>query len=203
MRRLSGLVIAMVILLGAGVPSARAHPHVWVDALTFLGFEDGRLAHLRIQWAFDPFFSSVLFTDFDRDDSGDFNDDEIAAMRAGAFEGLSEVAYFTDLRVGGERVAWDRFRDFGVAVSEDGIVAYSFTLDLPEPTPVAGRDVTLSLYDPDYYVSVMPIEDRPLRFRGDGAEGCDAQWEQATDNLIYFGLVTPDRAALSCSDVSG
>lgn len=203
MRRLCGFAIGLVLILGAAAPGARAHPHVWVDALTFLGFEDGKLAHLRVQWAFDPFFSSVLFTDFDRDDSGDFDAREIAAMRAGAFEGLSEVAFFTDLRLGGTRVRWDGFRDFGVAVSEDGIVAYSFTLDLPEPTPVNGREVTLSLYDPDYYVSVTPIEDRPLRWRGAGADGCDAEWEAASDNKIYFGLVTPDRAVLSCPDVSG
>jgi tRNA threonylcarbamoyladenosine biosynthesis protein TsaE len=203
MRRLSAAVIALIATLGAGVPGARAHPHVWVDAMTVLGFEAGALSHLRVRWTFDPFFSSVLFTDFDRDDSGDFDPAEIDAMRAGAFQGLSEVAFFTDLRIGGERVDWEGFRDFGIDIAEDGTVTYAFTLDLPAPAPVAGRDVTLSLYDPDFYVAITAIEDRPLRFLGAGSEDCGADWEEATDNKIYFGLVTPDRAVLTCPEASG
>lgn len=199
--RIGLTLVAIFCLLGPG--RAVAHPHVWIDALTFLGVKDGRLETVRVQWAFDEFFSSVLFTDFDKDGDGTFNDEEIAVLRAGAFAGLSEVGFFTDLRVDGERVAWDGFRNFGVAVSETGIVAYSFSLDLPNPVDLKESNVSLSLYDPDYYVDVIPIEDDPYRFRGLEGMTCSHSMEEATDTPIYQGLVFPQRAVFDCKAVSG
>jgi ABC-type uncharacterized transport system substrate-binding protein len=195
-----GLALLMVSLMTGSPAPLSAHPHVWVSALAFLGFEDGKLTKLRVQWAFDEFFSLVLYEDFDRNQNGIFEEAEIDAMREGAFTGLGEVGFFTDLRIDNARVAWDGAEDFGIAVSEDGsVVSYSFTLTLPEPVDPVQQAVTISLYDPDFYVAVDFIEDRPLRFRGNDGVACTYEFEEAADNPIYFGAVFPWRAVLSCS----
>lgn len=195
------IAAAAVIAFLTMVPTAGStHPHVWVSALAFLGFEDGRLAKIRMQWAFDEFFSAVLYEDFDRNKNGAFEPKEVEAMRQGAFTGLSEVGFFTDLRIDGQQVAWDGAEDFGIAVSADGsVVSYSFTLTLPEPVDLVTQPVTLSVYDPEYYVAVDFIEDRPLRFRNNEAATCAYSFEEAEDNPIYYGAVYPIRAVLSCT----
>lgn len=201
-RRLAALGLALIVaaMLAGRSAQVSAHPHVWVSALAFLGFEDGKLAKLRVQWAFDEFFSFILYEDFDRNRNGVFEETEIAAMRDGAFAGLSEVGFFSDLRIDGERVDWDGAEDFGIAVSEDGsVVSYSFTLTLPKPVDPVETSVTLSMYDPEFYVAVDFIEDRPLRFRGNDGVACTYEFEEAADNPIYFGAVFPWRAVLSCS----
>lgn len=193
----AALALAAGLLAWPGMISA--HPHVWVTALAFMGFEEGRLVKIRMQWAFDEFFSAVLYEDFDRNRNGSFEESEIDAMRQGAFNGLGEVGFFTDLRVDGRKVDWNGAEDFGIAVSADGrIVSYSFTLTLPEPVDPVQEPVTLSIYDPEYYVAMDFIQDRPLRFRGNGGTDCAYAFEEADDNPIYFGAVYPIRAVLSC-----
>lgn len=201
--KLAALTIGLGLLtLPATQP--RSHPHVWVDALTFLGFEEGRLTHLRVQWAFDEFFSAILYEDFDVNRNDRFDPEEIEAMRDGAFLGLGQVGFFTDLRIDGERVVWNGARDFGIAVSEDGsIVAYSFTLDVdPAPDPLV-QQVSLSVYDPEYYVDVAFLQQDPIRIRGLNGATCRYELVEAEDNPIYFGAVYPIRAEFDCAEVSG
>lgn len=204
MRRFLATILAVTLLQAAAPRPAAAHPHVWVDALTFLEFEDGRLASIRLEWAFDEFFSEILYQDFDWNDNRVFDEDELEAMRDGAFLGLGEVNFFTDLRIDGQQVSWEGAQDFGVSVSEDGrVVSYSFTLNVPEPADPFANQVSLSLYDPEFYVAVDFREEDPLRVRGLQNGACDFSLAQAEDNPIYFGLVYPIRAEFRCEEVTG
>ncbi len=201
-RAIAALVVAILVGLSAGQP-VHAHPHVWADALAMLVFKEGRLTTIRMQWAFDEFFSLVLYEDFDFNRNGTFDDDEIEAMRRGAFAGLGEVNFFTDLRIDGEQVAWEGARNFGVAVSDSGIVAYSFSLDVPEPADPLDQAITLAVYDPEYYVSLEFLQSDPLRYIGMEDQGCSYAMEEASDTPLYFGAVFPTRAVLTCSGKSG
>lgn len=179
-----------------------AHPHVWVTPhATFIGTE-GRIVSVRMDWRFDEFFSLILFEDFDKDKSGTFESHEIDLMRAGAFQGLSEVFFFTDLRVSGEKVEWETARDFSVEVHDDGTVSYRFVLDLPEPADPAAR-MTLSLYDPDFYVDVMFNDAAQLDYRGLPELSCWHKVAADEGNPIYYGSVYPVRADIVCEARTG
>ena len=195
-----GIAAAVVLSAGAvtAVPAA-AHPHVWVDAVVDLAVRDGALREIRMRWTFDEFFSLVLFEDFDVNDSKTFEPNEVEKMRDGAFTGLGEVAFFTDLRIDGMRVDWSGARDFGVEMGEDGRASYLFTLDLPEAADPVARKVTVALYDPDYYVDVQFAETGGVSFSDlDPAMECGARYEPAEDTPIYFGAVIPTRAVIEC-----
>ena len=195
-------MVAAAAFLAAGtvgtVP-AQAHPHVWVDAVAAMGIRDGALREIRMRWTFDDFFSLVLFEDFDVNDSKTFEPNEIDKMRDGAFTGLGEVGFFTDLRIDGVRVDWSGARDFGVEMGEDGRASYLFTLDLPEAVDPTARKVSVTLYDPDYYVDVQFAETGGVSFPElDAAMECGARYEPAEDTPIYFGAVIPTRAVVEC-----
>lgn len=197
------LILTSWFLATLAPTAALAHPHVWVEARAVLNFEAGQLVSIRQHWQFDEFFSFILFEDFDQNKNGSFEPDEVTAMRNGAFLGLGEVNFFTDLRVDGEQVAWRGAREFAVELYDDGSVAYVFTLDLPEPTDMKDASVTLSLYDPDYYVSVDFEPGPSIDYHAMTGQSCTYRLEETEDNAIYFGSVYPVRAVFECTGITG
>ncbi|NMM46227.1 DUF1007 family protein [Rhodospirillaceae bacterium KN72] len=195
-----GIAAAFLSSVGAvAAGPAAAHPHVWVDAVADLGIREGALQEVRMRWTFDDFFSLVLFEDFDVNDNKRFEPNEVEKMRDGAFTGLGEVAFFTDLRIDGVRVDWSGARDFGVELGEDGRASYLFTLDLPQPVDPVAHKVSVTLYDPDYYVDVQFAETGGVSFTDlDPSLECGARYEPAEDTPIYFGSVIPKRAVVEC-----
>ena len=68
------------------VGTAKAHPHVFVDARTgFIFGTDGQLEALQISWTYDEFTTLILFEtlDLDQDGNGQFNDADRAAIIEG------------------------------------------------------------------------------------------------------------------------
>jgi ABC-type uncharacterized transport system substrate-binding protein len=198
-------ILVTLFLLVAALAPARvgAHPHVWVDAMVELRFDGERLTHVTLDWTFDPFFSLILFDEFDFDGDRRFDAEEVVAIREAAFNGLGAVGFFTDLRVDGEIRRWDMPEAFAVSIGEEDMVTYRFTLALDVPVAVLERDVTLSLYDPEFYVYVGFNEERPITMIGADGLDCGHELEEALDTPLYFNTYHPIRAVLACEPVSG
>lgn len=198
------VLVALTLLTAALMPArVGAHPHVWVDATVDFQFQAGHLVGITLEWIFDPFFSAVLFDEFDANEDGEFDALETTAIREAAFNGLGDVGYFTDVRIDGVVQRWGVPEHFTVSIGEDGSVAYRFTLRVAEPAPVLSSDVTLSLYDPEFYVDVVLNEQNPIRMVGADGFQCGYRLEDAEDNPIYFDMVFPVRAVLVCESPSG
>lgn len=181
-------------------PSAapRAHPHIWINDVTTFVFEDRALVGLRHHWQFDEFFSSFVIEEHDHDGDGAFNPDELASLRAGAFDNLRDVDYFTHVRVAGEALQLDAARDFSARI-EDGVLIYDFLLPLPEPVDVATEAFEAGVYDAEYYVEVLFDENDPVRFEGMPSGMCIFEIVEDTDNPIYYGMVYPLAITLTCA----
>ncbi len=68
------------------VGTAKAHPHVFVDARTgFIFGTDGQLEALQISWTYDEFTTLILFEtlNLDQDGDGQFNDTDRASIIEG------------------------------------------------------------------------------------------------------------------------
>ncbi len=149
---------------------ASAHPHVFVDAKAGFQFDaKGRLVSLRITWTYDAFTSLTLFDilDLDKDNDGQLDDEDRAAIVAGETgwdEGYKGDTY---LEMNGSDVSLARPVDGSAWMADDRI---SVSFDLPLASPVEARgDVVLKLYDPNYYYAyeVVALHD-------DLREGCSA-----------------------------
>jgi ABC-type uncharacterized transport system substrate-binding protein len=205
-RRL-GKFAAAALALGAvafpldGARQAEAHPHVWILAQAELLHDGGRVTALRLDWSFDEFFSAILFEDFDWNGDGAFTPDEVEAMRDGAFAGLSEIGWFTDLRADGRPLFLSDAADFDVAVNPDGAsVTYSLTLELETPIDPTAQTLSLSIYDPEYYVSLEFDEvAQPIRIAGGAAFACTTRIERDASNKLYFDLFEPPIAYFDCA----
>ncbi len=190
--RLATIAVPLVLV----ATTARAHPHIWIDADAELRFTDGRLVAIEQRWVFDEVFSDFILQEHDRDGDGRFDAEETAAVRREAFESLVELDWLTHLRVGAERIALPEAQAFTVAV-EDGLVAYRFTLPLPEPADPSGRPVVLSLYDETYYIDILLAGEEPIRLAG-APDACRWALFEDAANPIYFGMIHPQAVDLTC-----
>ena len=139
---------------------ASAHPHIFVDAKA--GFhiaEDGSLTGLYISWTYDPFTTLFLFDalDLDRDKDGQLNDDDYAAILRGETEWADGYVGDIYLEVNEKVQPHLRPVDAKADYSNDQITI-RFDLPLAEPVNVPGQDVSLRLYDPNFYYAYSVVE---------------------------------------------
>jgi ABC-type uncharacterized transport system substrate-binding protein len=196
-RRAWLLPFAALVALWAPAPAA-AHPHVWITATATFRFDGARLVGLRQAWTFDPFFSSFLIGEFDRDGDGAFDADEQATLRDNAFASTAAYNYFTFLRLGDERLEIAGVADFAASIEGDA-VRYAFTVELPEPVDPVRTPVRAAVYDETFYVDLQFDPDDPVRFEGLTGSACRFEVGQDTDHPIYFGAVYPPLVGLLCA----
>ena len=185
-------------LMAALPQSLRAHPHIWIDVVTTFQFKEGKVAAIKVNWAFDEFFSAGIIHDFDKDKSGSFDENETAALRYGAFNATEEDSYFTHIKVNGERVRLNRIQSYAVKILQTTLVM-EFIAPLPEPVDPATDKLTISVLDSTYYVDVAFDKIDPARFGGEQRGFCTFQIFKDMKNPIYFNSVYPSVLELLCT----
>ena len=78
--RIIPALAALLVAAGTSGPS-RAHPHVFIDGVTDVVFENGKITGIRQHWTFDDVFSLLLIEDFDANKNRKFDKPEIEALR--------------------------------------------------------------------------------------------------------------------------
>lgn len=56
----------------------------------------------------------------------------------------------------------------------EGRLTLTFTLPLPEPLDPRGVDVAFSIFDPTFYIEILPAKENPVRLVGPAPETCQA-----------------------------
>jgi ABC-type uncharacterized transport system substrate-binding protein len=198
LRRLVRLVIGGCgLALASGGPAA-AHPHVWINAVATLLFEDRMLVGVRHYWEFDEMFGSYVIEEHDVDGDGKLDRAEIASIQANAFSNLRDYDYFTHVRIDGKDMPLHEVRDFTARI-ENGVLVYDFTMPLAEPIDPGVSQFAAGIYDHEYYVEVLLDEDDPVRFEGLPSGACTYAIREDSEHPIYYGMVNPLTILLTCA----
>lgn len=150
------VLLAFAALAGASVAAgpALAHPHVWVLARAELVYApDGKLASVRHHWMFDEAYSAVAVQGLDTNGDGRTTPDEMADLAKANLESLAEWSYFTSLKAGGAKQAFQPPRNERMTF-EDGRVTLHFELPLKNPAP--GKLLVFEVYDATFFVDFQP-----------------------------------------------
>ena len=146
------LAMLTLPLLVAQAP-ASAHPHIFVDAKAGFTFDaQNQIDGLRISWTYDAFTTLFLFDvlDLDKDGDGALDDADYAAILEG--ETKWAEGYVGDIYLEVDDVVAPHLLPVDAeAAYQDDRITVMFNLPLADPLAVAGRDVVLRLYDPNYY----------------------------------------------------
>ncbi len=155
---LAGAFLAAVL---AAVPAA-AHPHVFVEARSEVVFDGAqRIAAVRQVWRFDEAFTAFAVQGLDENGDGTLSREELQPLARINVESLKEYDYFTFLGRDRDSFAFTDPQEYWLDFY-DGRLTLFFTLPLKEPVVADAGEVTLDVYDPEYFVAFEMTRDQPF-----------------------------------------
>jgi len=168
--RLSTVCKIAAALAGALLPfsSLQAHPHSWIDVTSTVILERNSIAAVKQQWTFDAEYSRVLLKEVGRSDAN------LKTFAETSLLNLAEHSYFTRLKGRLGAVPFARPHGSEAQIVGGERLRLSFTLPLQSAIPRAGASLTLSVYDPTFYIEMRHGSSGGVLFVGNGENQCDA-----------------------------
>jgi ABC-type uncharacterized transport system substrate-binding protein len=164
--------IVFAALLAVSPGRVVAHPHVWIDAVAEMLFDERQaLTGLRVYWAFDELYSAYAVEGLDANGNGELERAELAPLAAENIRNLKDFSYFTYLEVDGQNPDYGDVTDFGMRYV-NGRLAMWFVVPLAEPVDPRAHEVAFALYDPTYYISIELADKGPVRVSGEMPDAC-------------------------------
>lgn len=117
LKRGAPLTAAVAAILGSSQPG-QAHPHIWVSVETILQFDKGTVTGIRHRWLFDEFYSTMAVQGLDTDNNGIYSRQELAELAKINMDGLKEMGYFTNVKLGEQALTLDTPKDYWLEYTE-------------------------------------------------------------------------------------
>lgn len=156
-------------IVASCVPTASAHPHAWIDVKTTIILSNaGTVSAIHEDWRFDRDYTNVLL----RDAKGQRK--TLTEFTQTAMHNLAAYGYFLELHADGARLSVRQAGDGESKISQD-LLDMHFTVSLARPVDISRSEMTLSVYDPTYYIDFEHVRSHPISFEGPGAEACFAR----------------------------
>ena len=167
-RHLTAAAIAVLPL-----NSARAHPHIFIDAGLELIFDDqNKLEAVKVTWAYDEFYSLVVLEDNGLDPNGDGFLTDAEQQSIQGFDMNWTEGFAGDLHAlqNDTPLALSRPMDF-TAILDDGRLISTHLRRFETTVAVTDDPVRLQVYDPDYYTAYTVVSDPIVQ----GRAGCQVR----------------------------
>jgi ABC-type uncharacterized transport system substrate-binding protein len=164
------LAAALAALAMTGA-AASAHPHVWVTMKSELVFApDGSVTGVRHAWTFDDMFSVFATQGLEAKTKGEFTREELAPLAEVNVTSLKEYDYFTYAKANGKKLEFNDpaagyYLDYD---KKETVLTLHFLLPLKQP--VKPKDLTLEVYDREFFVDFSFAEKDPAKLVGAPAQ---------------------------------
>ncbi len=181
-------LLPVLLLTAAAVLGgpARAHPHVWIDAVTKLHLnDDRRVVAVEQAWMFDDLYSEAMRADLDADADGRLSKAELGGYADKVLRNLAEWHFFTELTQNGRRLDFAGL-DGGDALWLDKQRRFVLRFRVALETPVATADSPLVLrtFDPTYYIAIDIAKPNGVLFSDPGACAADIRPAEGAGELF-------------------
>jgi ABC-type uncharacterized transport system substrate-binding protein len=170
-RRLCAVLAAACASIPLTGAPAVAHPHVWVTVKSEIVYApDGAMTGVRHVWTFDDMFSVFATQGLAAKKKGEFTREELAPLAKVNVESLKEYDFFTHAMMDGKKAeflepAAGYFLEFDPKAT---VLTLHFTL--PFKQPVKAKDLTVEVYDREYYVDFALAAKEPVKLVGAPAQ---------------------------------
>jgi ABC-type uncharacterized transport system substrate-binding protein len=165
-RKLFSAALALAGLL-IGCSGAFAHPHVWVTVHSELVYApDGSVTGVHHAWTFDDMFSVYATQGVESKKTGEFTREELAPIAEVNVTSLKEYDYFTYANANGRQLELndppaDYYLEFD---PKDTVLTLHFTLPLKKP--VKANQLTVEVYDREFFIDFSFAEKNPVKLVG-------------------------------------
>ena len=169
------IVVGLVLQAGA----ALAHPHVWVKAASEIIYgEDGSIKGVRHAWTFDDMFSTYALQGIHPKVEGIYTREELASLAQTNMNSLKEFDYFTFADIDGKEQKFAAPVDYYFEYKSEALVLH-FTL--PFEMPFTAKQLTLEVFDPEYFIEFSLRDEEPIKLVGAPA-ACTITIQHPTDD---------------------
>ena len=163
----------LAVLVGAAITggAASAHPHVWITVKSELVYApDGSVTGVRHAWTFDDMFSVFALQGLDSKKKGEYTREELAPLADVNVTSLKEYDFFTYAKANGGKIEFTDpqagyYLDYN---TKESVLTLFFTL--PLKAPVKAKDLSLEVYDREYFVDFSFAEKDPVKLVGAPAQ---------------------------------
>ena len=151
--------------------SALAHPHVWVTMKSELVFApDGMVTGVRHAWTFDDMFSVFATQGIESKKKGEYTRQELAPLAEVNVTSLKEYDFFTYAKANGQKIEFNEppkgyYLEFD---PKETVLTLHFTLPLKQP--VKAKDLSIDIYDREFFVDFSFAEKDPAKLVGAPAQ---------------------------------
>jgi ABC-type uncharacterized transport system substrate-binding protein len=169
--RLFFSLAAALAALAMTIAAASAHPHVWVTMKSELVFApDGSVTGVRHAWTFDDMFSVFATQGLEAKTKGEFTREELAPLAEVNVTSLKEYDYFTYAKANGKKIEFNDpaagyYLDYD---KKETVLTLHFLLPLKQP--VKAKDITLEVFDREFFVDFSFAEKDPAKLVGAPAQ---------------------------------
>jgi ABC-type uncharacterized transport system substrate-binding protein len=167
------LLRALIIVLGLGasLPQALAHPHVFVAAKAEVIFDGkGNMLGVNHVWTFDESYSAFATMGFPKGPDGKLLPEKLAELAKVNVESLVDFKYFTDGKSGGRKLEFAAPQNYRLEHHDNALTLF-LTLPLKQPQP--GKTVTLDVGDQTYFVAFAFDEAKDAVVLANAPQGCN------------------------------
>lgn len=183
MNFIARIIIALCLITISGT-QVFSHPHVFLEAnLEIHRDAQGRAIELRNVWRFDEVFSTSVVVDFDENGDNALDVKELEHIGATIKTNLKEFDYFTEVRADGEIVEFELPKIF-LADYNDGKLTLIVAMELKEPQIMTGKNFSVSVSDPTYYVAVEIADENAIELSGGGGD-CKSEIVRPDFDVLY------------------
>ncbi|NBZ89170.1 DUF1007 family protein [Stagnihabitans tardus] len=170
--------VKALLLAACLAPSvAEAHPHVFLDTMLVLTFDDSqRLASIRVAWAYDEYFSMSVFADMglDSDLDGKLTEAEVEQLQGFNTDWPPGYVGHLYVEAAGVDQPLSGPLDASIRVEEGRILSF-ISRDLVQPVKIGPGGLTIRNYDP-YYYNEFTLTALPMM--KNAPPGCSARIEE-------------------------
>ena len=169
-RYFSSVLAALAGLVIAGV-EASAHPHVWVTMQSEVVYApDGSVTGVRHAWTFDDMFSVFATQGIEAKKKGEFTREELAPLAEVNVTSLKEYDFFTQATANGKKIEFNEpLQGYYLEYNpKDTVLTLHFML--PLKAPVKAKDLTLEVYDREFFVDFSFADKNPAKLVGAPAQ---------------------------------
>jgi ABC-type uncharacterized transport system substrate-binding protein len=164
-------IAAAAVAVACTGAAASAHPHVWVTIKSELVYApDGSVTGVRHAWTFDDMFSAFATQGLEAKSKGEFTREELAPLAEVNVSSLKEYDFFTHANANGKKLEFSEpaagyYLDFD---KKETVLTLHFMLPLKRP--VKTKDLTLEVYDREFFVDFSFAEKEPAKLVGAPAQ---------------------------------
>ncbi len=160
---LAGLVLAC--------SAASAHPHVWVTVKSEVVYApDGSISGVRHAWTFDDMFSVFATQGIESKKKGQFTREELAPLAEVNVTSLKEYDFFTYAKANGKAVEFNDPQAGYYLEFDPKETVLTLHFMLPLKTPVKANDLSIEVFDREFFVDFSFAEKSPAKLVGAPAQ---------------------------------